>query len=96
MVVVDQESHSWFLLRDEAGLVLDVSCASPYVTYSLTFRLNAHEAARIAQGSHAETEEIARLVQRDPRPYHERNGSPDLQAASLAAVKRWHATQPAA
>jgi hypothetical protein len=96
MIVVDHEPHSWFLLQDEHGLVLDVNCTQSFVSYSRTFRLDDDESARVRLVGHQEVDRLALLVQCSPAAYSCRNGGPDLEAASLAAIKRWQASQPVA
>lgn len=91
MQVIDHEPHAWFLLRDDAGYVLDVNCSQSFVGFSATLRLAPDEAARIeAQGRQA-IDALARAIQQSHGRYANRCGDALLESAALAAINAWRA-----
>jgi len=95
MVVVDHEAHAWFLLRDARGLVLDVNCSHSAASFSRVLRLLPHEMAEIESHGHSGVDGLARAIQDSPVKYSARCGDPDLEAASLTAIRGWLARQAA-
>ena len=96
MVVVDHEPYGWFLLRDGSGYILDVNCSQSFVSFSVVLRLNLEESVLVDAQGHSATLELARSIQHSPTKYHSRHGGPELESASLAAIKGWQANRPAA
>lgn len=95
MVVVDHEPGGWFLLRDDAGYVMDVNCSRSFVSYTAVLRLTPEEAAEIEAYGREAVDKRARAIQYSPSQYAHRYGDRTLVAASDAAIQRWRANRPA-
>lgn len=96
MIVVDHEPHGWFLLQDRAGYILDVNCSQCFVSFFVVLRLTPDESALVHSEGHSAAHELARSIQHSPATYHSRHSGPELEASTLAAIKRWQANRPAA
>ena len=96
MVVVDHELHSWFLLRDGGGYVLDVNCNQSFVGFSVVLRLAPDEIARMDEQGRRAVDDLACAIQHSPGRYSARCGDPALESASLAAIREWKSSRSTA
>lgn len=95
MIVVDHAPHSWFLLQDDIGFVLDVNCNVSAVGFSITMRLAPEESAEIAADGRSATAALAGAVQSNPIGYAGRAGDVALEGAAFAAIRSWQGDLPA-
>jgi hypothetical protein len=87
MRVVAQSEWSWTLLENQEGFFLRVLCGSVGL-FSIEFRLNAQEAAMLAERPEEGVAELAMRVRDDPGAYMSRhlgdfNERSDVKKAAL-------------
>lgn len=89
MQVIDHEPHTWFLLQDADGYLLDVNCSRSTTGFSVLLRLNGEEASAVDSDRHAASTAMAERVRNRPNDYFPRAADQSLEASALAAVLTW-------
>lgn len=96
MKVIDTAPQFWYLLEDEAGLLLTVSCEHSFVGYDFTMRLDAEEVVSYRSEGNAYLNRLAEAInfscpiaRGSASPYKDRNVDAQYSEPIADAVENW-------
>lgn len=96
MKVIDSSPRFWYLLQDEAGILIDVNCEHSFVSYDFAMRLSDEEISTYESDGRTYLDRLAealnyscQIARGSASIYKDRNLIPTHGDAIYRACMRW-------